>query len=154
VTAPEITGFIDGTNAKAVYHYKMLAGPGEVTFKLRLDAARDNSLLMVKFAASDSNYRSIFSEWVNASNGEVAGNAATIVLSKKQPILFQITIEDHGGKGGKYQVLLAGPIDYGSGAKQLATAPGKGKLRIEMLDGSTQEIDLARVKRLVWEPAN
>jgi hypothetical protein len=149
ITSPEINGFVDKTVAGDHYYYSLTAGPGELTFGLSCEAGRDTNTSVV-FQLFDITGHSVFYEPCNVCCGNTWQKVSRITLARKQPLVLLTNIYD--GDGGKYRVRISGPLELAVSAPASGGAPSHGKLRIEMTDGTIQEIDLTRVRRLTWEP--
>src|ERR1017187_1548595 len=150
VVSPEISGFIDKTVAGDRYFYLLTAGPGELAFTFDVSAGRG----MLTFATV--NFDLYYMDGRNASNsilcnpndGSDCRRTTTMTLAKKQSLILRISI-DSQSSAGKYRVGISGPLEIAPENRQ-STGQG-GKLRVEFVDGTIQEIDMSRVRRRSWE---
>ena len=156
IASPQISGTIDSTVAGGSYYYSVTAGPGDLAFTFDVESGNGRGqIASVTFEVLDVNSRSVFQEFLQSFEGQSQRRPHTVTLARKQPLLLRVSVDRgvvSGSVSGRYRVSLSGPIELARGG-QPASSSG-GKLRIEMLDGTIQEIDLRLVRRLVWEPAN
>jgi hypothetical protein len=150
VVSPEITGLIDKTVAGDRYFYLLTAGPGQLTFTFDVSAGRGMlTFATVNFDLYFMDGRNVINGILcNPSDGEDCRRTTTITLAKKQPLIVRISI-DGQSSAGKFRVGISGPLELASGNRP-PSGQG-GKLRLEFADGTVQEIDMSRVRRLSWE---
>ena len=138
------------------YFYSFIAGPGEVVFTLDVKgAAPSGGVPYIHLFNMDGRELDSFDKFA-------AGNASEklvkrVSFAKRQPVVMRI------GKpigGGSYRLRISGAValekgaatdtgDRGDGRMGLPTS---GILRLEMSDGTTQEINLSRVRRATIKP--
>ncbi|HET9530544.1 MAG TPA: hypothetical protein VFQ92_09345 [Blastocatellia bacterium] len=136
------------------YFYSFIAGPGEVVFTLDVKGAPPGGGVPY-FHLFNTEGRQL-----DAFDKFAAGNSSEKVVkrmsfAKKQPVILRI------GKpigSGSYRLRISGAIALdreaatGNQTDGRMGLPMSGTLRIEMNDGSAQEIDLSRVRRVIVKP--
>jgi hypothetical protein len=137
------------------YFYSFLAGPGEVVFTLDVKGAAPGGGVPY-FHIFNTEGREL-----DSFDKFAAGNASEklvkrVSFAKRQAVVMRI------GKplgGGSYRLRLSGAValekattDAADQADGRMGLPTSGTLRIEMNDGSAQELDLRRVRRVAVKP--
>ena len=161
LTSTEITGAV--APYRDIY-YTFVAGPGDVVFTLNV--IRESGYgPQVTISLFDAQANTIAFEGGFSSKyvfGLGEANAQGIfraTLSRRQRVLMCLSTKDVR-EGARFRLRLAGPIAIsqpesaapGLGLSEPLTLPNEGTMRVEMEDGSTHEIDLARVRRVTIAP--
>jgi hypothetical protein len=155
LTSNELNGDISGPTKEVFYSF--IANPGEVT--MTVDVTSTNSVTALFFYALDNNGATeIMSSYAQASmTGTSNRKIKTMNFATRKKVILKL--ENYIGQG-TFRIRLSG-----SGApKYLETGntprpenirmglPMSGILKFEMSDGTTQEINLDRVQRVLIKP--
>lgn len=149
ITSNEIQGSLQ---EKSDFFYSVIAGAGDLSVTIDLKPA-GGSIAVATLQLYSENGSELLNmpliPTANSSSGD--RKTAKINLPTRQRILLRIT--EGSGYGGNYRVRLDGAVAFGSGTPgaQLQV-PQSGTLRIEFKDGSAQEFDLSRVRRVLVNP--
>jgi hypothetical protein len=132
------------------YYYSLVAGPGEITVTVDAKASKNAVAPGIFVELFDSKARKLVDVSVIVGLGESKRNVQSVKLGSKQPLVMQLKLE----RGlEQYLVRIEGALQLGKPEQTGgASQPSRGKLRIEMNDGSIQELDLSRVRRITVEP--
>ena len=150
---PLTSNEIRGTSGEKAgeYYYTLIAGPGEVA--LTLDAMNSKdwfSRTSPKTELFDMNANILLSVDVSSWGGKTERKVGRVKIPTRQPLVMRVLLDSNTER---YLVRVEGAVELA----QVGPAPEKrsssqGKLRIEMDDGSVQDIDLSHVRRLTIEP--
>lgn len=151
LTKPEISGFIDGQNARTQYYYSVTAGPGELVITLDVKAVGYHTSVAYKIFDQDA--REIADGSVDSVQGGENRRVDRFVLSRKTSFIIRLTPGPIWGKSesGSFRLRLSGPVDV-SGASSPTCLPKQGTLRVKMKDGSIKEIDLKQADEITIQP--
>lgn len=138
------------------YFYSFTAGPGEVIFTLDVKgAAPGGGIPYFHLFNTDGRQLDSFDQFA-------AGNASEklvkrVSFAKRQPVVMRIAKPIGGGSyrlriGGAVALEKGAATDGGNEAGDRMGLPTTGTLRLEMNDGSAQEFDLRRVRRVSVKP--
>lgn len=164
LTSNEISGLIDRDNRGDNYHYTFVAGPGEVTITLSVEAGRESYYNYVEFDLFDEDAKRITNGFVQASSGKTEQTVKHINFTRRQSVLLRISITDNHYRDGKYRLRLGGAVNIGRGGFDPVPRPQrdntdnpecllkKGILRVKMKDGSVRRIDLSEAEEITIEP--
>jgi hypothetical protein len=134
---------------QAVYYYNFIGGPGELS--VTVDGKTDYYSCPFDVNLFDTDAKLIGKISMVASS-EGKREIKRFQLASREPIVMQLVFSENANiKNLSYMVRLEGAFEGGK-AESPATNVSKGVLRIEMLDGSVQQIDLNQVKRATIEP--
>ena len=138
------------------YFYSFTAGPGEVVFTLDVKGAAPGGGIPY-FHLFNTEGREL-----DSFDKFAAGNASEklvkrVSFAKRQPVIMRIA-KPIGA--GSYRLRISGAValekeaaaDVGERAADRMGLPASGTLRIELNDGSAQEFDLRRVRRVTVKP--
>lgn len=149
ITSREISD-TTGDSAKN-YFYSFVAGPGEV--KMTVDLKSTGSAL-INVDVLDNNNISLSSFTLQAA-GDDKQLVKRIQLKRRQPLTLRIGNVPLGATG-EYRVRLDGAVQLAGaespasvGQNSVLNVPNQGTLRIELDDGTTQEVNLSRVRRIL-----
>jgi hypothetical protein len=148
-----------GEESERQYYYTFTGGPGEVVVVLDV---RSGSAMMVEVTLLDPAFKPLLKVFQNSGQ-----TIDRVNIPRGQPVIMQVTAE----KGsGSYRVRLTGAVKFADSStpapaattpvaaapattdNRLGCIPKSGILRIEMEDGSAQEINLARARRVFVKP--
>jgi len=155
LTTPEISGFIDGRNAKKLYYYFFVAGPGEV--QITLDAqvvGGSTGVVSIRFELFDEDARKIIDGDVSPTGqGQEERQVRRFVASQKARLIMRLSPGVVWGdlESGKFRLRLSGAVELG-GSSAPTCLPKQGTLRIKMKDGSIKEIDLKQTDEITIQP--
>jgi hypothetical protein len=152
----------DGTGKSAENYYTFVAGPGEVQLTVAARAKQFSTGVRVDLFDADGN--AVTNASVIATT-TAAQEAKRFQIAKRQTIVMRIAIDENVGQ---YAVRLGGAVELtrddaaGAGGARPPTppqgggpapaGPRRGRIRIELTDGSAQEFDLTKVQRITIEP--
>lgn len=126
LTSNEISGLIEPDNSGDVYYYSFLAGPGEGTITLTVEATRD-SAVSVGFRLSNEDSRIISDGGVIAHRAmRTDQRVINVNLTRSQRLILSISLA--GGNPGKYRFQFSGVLDVGKDVQSSSnrTAPSAG----------------------------
>lgn len=154
LNAGEFSGSLDNNNEEVFYSF--VAGPGEL--KITVDTkARTGEIAVLNFELLARNgATAIFCcEFAQGDGGGTGRAVKTVKLAKQQTVILHTTNGPVGG--GSFNIRIAGAANFASIGKSdnvnisesnQISVPANGKLRVELTDGSAQEFDLRRVRRV------
>jgi hypothetical protein len=148
LTSNEIRGTSGGKAGE--YYYTFIAGPGQVA--LTLDAMYDPKHLRTNPRAElfDMNANSLLQVWVVSHDGQSDRKVGRAQIPTRQPLIMRVTLDQ---ATERFLVRVEGAVELvQTGPATEKPSSSQGKLRIEMDDGSVQDIDLSHVRRLTIEP--
>ena len=116
LTSNEISGSIDSTNVGDNYHYTFVAGPGEVTIILSVEAGQGVNAQDVIFNLFDPDAREISTGSVMASGGRTEQVVKRINITRRQPVLLRIILRNSYG-AGRYRLRLSGAVHFDPGKR-------------------------------------
>lgn len=154
----------DFSDTDPEYFYSFTAGPGEVVFTLDVRGTGGGGGVPYIFLFNkDGKEIDSFNQIVGGGSSEKL--VKRMSFAKRQTVIMRVG--KHIGKGS-YRLRSSGAVALGSetatnGGGTAAgsgsnpagggiNVPSSGRLRIEMKDGSAQEFDLSRVRRVVTTP--
>ncbi|WP_409878108.1 hypothetical protein [Dendronalium sp. ChiSLP03b] len=145
-----LTGNVDKDN-QSEYFYSFIADPGEIT--VRLDIQPNNANVLVGVDLFNSETKQLLSFEVPAYNSTSVREIQRVQIDRKQPIFIRIGRKQSNGSA-TYRVRIAGAVQPANSQQGTTTGsasslnlPSQGMLRLEMDDGSIQEINLNRIRR-------
>jgi hypothetical protein len=165
LTSGEISGLL-GDNAGDDYFYTFMAGPGEVTVTMSVEAGRDSSSSAVTFHLFNDDDKPIATSAVFAFRGQTAREVKRISFTRRRRVLLRVSIPDEVLGSGKYKVSLDGAVTFASSTggsvadlvdsinktQDVRCLPPKGTLVIKMKDGSKKIIDLSEAETVTVVP--
>jgi hypothetical protein len=160
LTSNTVEGEYDGE--AAVHYYRFVAGKGDV--KTTLTAKTQRYSVNVEVELLDENYRQLEKLWVTANeSGRTQTNTHRFV--RRQPVILKVSLPaDNDIKHLKYEIELAGAVEFGDAAAAgsgatTTPAPGErmclpaaGTLVLTTAGGENYEIDLSQVTRASVRP--
>ena len=169
LTINEVKGVWSGNDENIEHYYSFVAGPGEI--KILLDYAKDSGdFCFLNAQLSDTDGRILTNLEINGSNsfgGMTSKNSERTVarfqLKRRQTIIIKVWVYWSGGfrASGHYKIQLEGAVSLDqveninqaeSKDSRLDCLPKSGIMRLIMSDGTTQEINLSRVKEASIKP--
>lgn len=154
----ELKGRLDGGETE--YFYSFAAGPGELTVTFDVKAASTNAGAELELL--DRNAKSLVSLLAQGVDAGSERKVESVRLDRRQTIVLRFKGIRYGSGGGRgtYSIKLDGAVALeGEATKTGNTStddrlglPAGGTLRIELDDGSAQEINLRRVRRIIVKP--
>ena len=140
--------------------YTFIAGPGELT--MTLDLLQKSVGATVEITLYDKEAKSItsFYGWALAQN---AREIRHIKFPTRQQVLMKISVTHSGDNyDGNFRLRITGATEFAQSASAPTPGPSVnssissngGVMRVVMKDGSTQDIDLSLVQRVILVPAN
>lgn len=138
------------------YFYTFTAGPGEVIFTLDVKGASPGGgVPYFHLFSADGRQLDSFDQFAGRDSSEKL--VKRVSFAKRQSVVLRV------GKplgSGSYRLRISGAValdkgaatDGGGGAEGRMGLPATGTLRIELNDGSAQEFDLRRVRRVTVKP--
>ncbi len=148
LTSNEIRGGpVDDT---VEYYYSLVAGPGEITVTVDSKASKNAAAPGIFVQLFDSKARKVLNVSAIVGFGNSKRDIQSVKLGTRQPMVMQLKLE----RGlEQYLVRIEGALQQGKPEQNGGLSQSsRGKMRIEMNDGSIQEIDLSRVRRIFVEP--
>jgi hypothetical protein len=176
LTSNVISGTLSSDNNGDKYYYSFVAGPGDVTVTLTVEAANEpDKIVQAGLSLFDERevqlgaYKS-----ATTGSGYTAQVVENISVKSRQRVLVLISVTQYSTGHGKYRLRVSGAVHIGqdaspSGAINSITEtarrvvqgdntdnpeclPKKGILRVKMRDGSIRRIDLSQAEELTIEP--
>ena len=155
LTSNEISGPLGPNYVGDNYHYQFLAGPGEVTIRLSVEAkAGVNGVAINLF---DNDAREIDSGSVMSHSGRTEQIVKRVNITRRQPVLLRIIVQSSYGPG-QFRIRLDGAVNFGQDIPSSRDnidnpecLPKKGILRVKMKDGSIRRIDLSEAEAITIE---
>lgn len=155
LTSNEVTGQVD-INDTSEYFYTFIAEPGEVT--VTLDVLPKNPFLKVSVDLFEkTSAKQILSFYGSSSGFHSAREIRSVRFNRQQPVVMRVRWPNSHKQGG-YKVKLNGAVKLAVNQFQLPATgtstsvlnvPNQGTLRIEMEDGTTQEFNLTRIRKIL-----
>jgi hypothetical protein len=148
LTSDEIRGQINPSIQQDSW-FTFAAGPGELAvLGIAKKSARDNGAVGVTCKLYDEDTHQLISLLAQDGMDEVKRK---VILPKQTRIKMHLETYDNGSPfGGSYRITLSGALALQTNAP--TPHPSRGKLRVEFNDGSVQEFDMTRIRRLTLEP--
>lgn len=154
-----LDGRLDGSDTE--YFYSFTAGPGE--FKVTFDVKASATNAGAELELLDKNARQLVSLLAQGVDAGSERKVETVRLNRRETVIMRLKGIRYGSSGGRgtYSIQLDGAVAIESEKTPNAGAdstddrmglPSSGILRIEMEDGSAQEINLRRVRRVIVKP--
>jgi hypothetical protein len=153
---PLRSGEVTGRAVKAPtdYWYSFSGGAGPVT--LSVDAQAGGGYAEIEVAVKDSLFNDLGKVAFNVIGGDSKQQGQRVEVPKAQPLLLKIHVN---ANIERFSVAVGGAVDFAgavapappaapAAADRLACVPKAGILRIEMDDGSAQEVNLTRARRV------
>jgi hypothetical protein len=157
----ELRGELDGSDSE--YFYSFVAGPGELTLTFEVTASATNAGATIDLF--DKNARSVLSglmaQGIDRGSERVV---KSVRLGARQTLIMRLKAMSYGSSSGNAKGTFLVRLS-GAGAQKGETSgsadsqgddrlglPTSGILRLEMSDGTTQEINLSRVRRASVKP--
>ena len=153
LTSNEVTGQVDVDDTRE-YFYTFIANPGEVT--ITLDVLPENSFLKVNVDLFEkTSAKQILSFYGSSSGFHSDREIRSVRFTRQQPVVMRVRWPNPHKQGG-YRVKLGGAVKL-AGHQLPATetntsvlsVPNQRTLRIEIDDGTTQEFNLTRIRRIL-----
>jgi hypothetical protein len=150
LTAPEVVGHM--TPDETVEHfYGFTAGPGEVKLTVEARPGQGHATWAADLADTDAN--ELLSVSGHAVNAQSERKVARVRLARAQPVVLRVvTKAGSTTQDATYLVRVEGAVAGASAASAASAAngrlrvPARGTLRIDMKNGTTQNVDLGRVR--------
>ena len=155
----ELRGALDGSDTE--YFYSFIAGPGQLTVTFDVKASATNAGANLDLFDKNSNQvLSLMAQGIDQGSERVT---KSVRVASRQTLVMRIKGISYGSSGnyqGSYLVRLEGAFDLPRSepaakdkmADDRLGLPASGILRLEMSDGTTQEINLSRVQRASIKP--
>lgn len=129
LTSNLISGLINSDNLGDNYYYSFVAGPGEITITLSIEAGPKSGVFpnpnQVSFELFDENARKIASKSQIAFDGRTEQAIERIRLTRRQDILLRISITEGFNSGlGKYRLRLSGAVDINQNTSSTRDSAG------------------------------
>ncbi|MEP7076238.1 MAG: hypothetical protein ABI878_10540 [Acidobacteriota bacterium] len=173
LSSSEISGMLDDhqRDGNKETFYSFTAGPGEVTITFDVKRRNRDGGAGVAFEILPRNGSStalLCCEGVQSGDGGTGREVATLKLARRQVVILHITNASNGG--GTFTARLTGATSFGgpiTGSGDFSDndndnsrgrgdrdnsnridVPATGTLHIRMKNGTTQDIDLSRVRNI------
>lgn len=153
--------------------YSFTAGPGELTITFDVKRRSRDDMAGVSFEVLPRNGSStalLCCEGVQSGDGGTGREVATVRLTRRQEVILHITNASNGG--GTFNVHLSGAVSFGGSmgggngngdndnqggrgddrGNNRIDVPASGTLHIRMKSGTTQDINLDRVRSVSIRP--
>jgi len=152
---PIVSNEINGTlEPQSDFFYSFTSNPGEVSIQFDLTPSSGSIAVATLQLYDESGNELLNTPLIPTANSRGGDRqSVSITIPTRQRVLMRIT--EGTGYGGIYRVHLEGAIAFGStngGSGTVLNTPSSGILRIELGDGSAQEFDLSRVRRVLIKP--
>ena len=154
LNAGEFSGSLDNNNEEVFYSF--VAGPGDLKITVDTKASTGKiAVLNFELLARDGATAIFCCAYAQGYGGGTGRAVKTVKLVKQQTVILHTTNGPVGG--GSFNIRIAGAANFASIGKSdnvnisesnQITVPANGKLRVELTDGSAQEFDLLRVRRV------
>jgi len=154
--------FTNSVSPDREIYYTFMVNPGLLT--VSLNVLRETGIAQASVELFDNKANPLtfqhgyaaFNVLATPSTGRNEQQIQSVQIARRQPLLLRIKSNGFG----KYRVRLSGAIDLPGATPSPTTPPpstaqassGRGKLRIEMNDGTVQEIDLSSVRQVSVRP--
>jgi hypothetical protein len=146
-----------GEQAERQYYYSFVGGPGEIVVVLDARSSAEAHFQLVNVDLLDTSFKKL----LNVS-GNTGQQIERVTVPRSQKLILQVTVP---AALPSYRVRVTGAAQFGDAPSapagraapattaapaesRLGCIPRAGILRVEMEDGSAQEINLARAKRV------
>ena len=158
---PLVSGQIigKGTGTSTDYWYAFTAGPGEIAISVDVSATVGSTPGDVDVELKDTLFNTVTQVSASATYLKSEQKGVRFEIRKAQAFLLKVGV---GERVKSYGVTVSGAVTFAGSATAsaaspsaapaegwLACVPRTGVLRIEMEDGTSQEINLARAKRVL-----
>ncbi|MEP6848766.1 MAG: hypothetical protein ABI999_07905 [Acidobacteriota bacterium] len=179
LSSSEISGVLDDhqRDGNKETFYSFTAGPGEVTITFDVKRRNRDSGAGVAFEVLPRNGSStplLCCEYVQSGDGGTGREVATLKLARRQVVILHITNASNGG--GSFTARLSGATSFGGStsgggygdvsdndndnsrgrgdrdSSNKIDVPATGMLHIRMKNGTSQDIDLSRVRNISVRP--
>jgi hypothetical protein len=159
VVSREINGSLD---SQSDYFYSFTANPGELSIQFDLMPSGGSIAVATLQLYDESGNELLNTPLIPTANSRGGDRqSVSVTIPTRQKILMRIT--EGTGYGGIYSIRLGGAIVLANGSGNgsgnasgnggtVVTMPTQGVLRVEFSDGSAQEFDLSRVRRVLTSP--
>jgi hypothetical protein len=147
---PLMSNEIRGTSGGKAgeYYYTFIAGPGEVA--LTLDTMSNTAWTSPRAELFDMNANGLLYVGADSCCGRSERKVGRVQIPTRQPLVMRVRLDSNAER---YLVRVEGAVELVQvGPATEKPSSSQGKLRIEMNDGSVQDIDLSHVRRLTIEP--
>lgn len=164
LTSNVISGSINAETYGDNYHYTFGAGPGEVTITLTVESEKGLfNINSISYDLFDRDARRLGGKFVMASSGRSEQSVERITVSRRQPLLLRVIVQNNSGSGN-FRLRLSGAVDAGQspGGVDLSDLipkdtkadclPKQGTLIVKMKDGSKKIIDLSEAQEVTIVP--
>jgi hypothetical protein len=152
-TANSIEGEYDGD--ATTHYFRFIANKGEVKVSVNAKTKAYSTLMDVELLDESGKSLEKFSVAANMSGRT---EAVTRSFVRRQPVIVKVFMrEDREIKHLKYEIDLAGPVEFDGGATAAPATPtaqgermclpAAGTLVLTLQDGSAHEVDLAQVTK-------
>lgn len=150
LTKPEISGLVDGKNARSCY-YSLTVGPGEFVITLDVKGVGDHT--SIGYELFDQDARLIDNGSVGAVKGGEERKVGRLNFDRKTTLIIRLQPATIWGQreSGAFRVRLSGAVDF-DGASSPTCLPKQGTLRVKMKDGTIKEIDLKQADEIKIQP--
>lgn len=172
LNSSEISGNMNDLNRETFYSFT--AGPGEVTVTVDVNAKRENQgLLTFEVLGRDGATNLACCYGAQGNDGGTGREIATFKLARRQVVILHTTNGPIGG--GTFRIRLTGATSFsgtsgtggfndlnggsrdhdrdgGNGGNEQIEVPSTGILHIRMKNGTTQDINLNRVRSISVRP--
>ena len=151
---PILSNDINGTlEPQSDFFYSFNADPGDVSIRFDLMPSSGSIAVATLQLYDESGNELLNTPLIPTANSRAGDRqSVSITIPARQRVLMRIT--EGTGYGGTYRVHLEGAIAFGTtngGNSTVLNTPSSGILRIELGDGSAQEFDLSRVRRVLGQ---
>lgn len=147
ITSNEIKGTLQ---EKSDFFYSVVAGAGDLSVTIDLKPSTGSIAVATLQLYSEDGSELLNMPLIPTANSSIGDRkTARINLPTRQRVLLRLT--EGTGYGGNYRIQLAGAVSFRTTGTGL-NVPQSGTLRIEFKDGSAQEFDLSRVRRVLVNP--
>jgi hypothetical protein len=154
-----------GNGALTEYYYTFGAGPGDVV--LTLDGKKKSGINIMRVKLFTADFKPLFDHEMYTAEPTSQRHVEKVSVPRAQPVILQVVTFD---STANWSVRIAGAATFADGNEappqrardaavppptpdnRLACIPKNGFLRIEMEDGSAQEVNLTRVRRVFLKP--
>lgn len=163
LTSAEISGNAVASNSE--YFYTFTAGPGELLVTVEVTSNDFSTAFIVDLFDASNN--GLGNATAIATNQRTEVGTRAIRLARRQSVLMRLRFD---GNAARYNVQLGGAMEFGEEPlRRSGTSPrtraavssrnspsmmqaAHGTMRVEMEDGTIQEINLDRVRRITFRP--
>lgn len=143
LTQPDITGIVDKNN-DSEYFYSFVAKPGTVIITLDVAPNKQNTLNYVGVDLFNLNAQELLSFDVGVIS-KSKRKIQRLQIKRQQTIIMRISRRNRKG-AASYRIRVDGSVQLPKANIRSIQLPSEGMLRLEMNDGTVQEINLSRVR--------